>query len=90
VSHFQLSWPGSRELARPVVGQMLDCAANGAQYWDAGMLQQLFQGTCTEAGRDPGAVLEEVIGADGDVEDFWAQAGRTCAAGSCGWCSSPM
>jgi len=62
----------------------------GSCSWGGGALCELFERTCAEAGRDAAAVLEEVIGADGDVEDFWAGAERNLRAGCCGSCSSPM
>ena len=40
---------------------MLDYAANGTRYWGDGALAQLFWGTCADAGRDPGSVLEEAV-----------------------------
>lgn len=75
-------------IRREVVGQMLDYAANGVQYWGEDALRQLFERTCAGVGRDPGAVLEEVIGPEADVDDFWARAqaqpaGRGPAARVC-------
>jgi hypothetical protein len=68
-------------IRREVIGQMLDYAANGAQYWAEGALRLLFEGTCVGLGRDPGAVLEEVIGAEADAEEFWARAERNLRGG---------
>jgi hypothetical protein len=68
-------------IRREVVGQMLDYAANGARHWGEGALRQLFERTCADAGRDPGAVLEEEIGADADAGEFWAQADRNLRGG---------
>jgi hypothetical protein len=68
-------------IRREVVGQMLDYAANGTRYWGEGTLRQLFDRTCAEMGRDPGAVLEEVIGVNGDVDAFWVQAERNLRGG---------
>ncbi len=68
-------------IRREVIGQMLDYAANGAQYWGEGALRLLFEGTCAGTGRDPGAVLEEVIGAEADAEEFWARAERNLRGG---------
>ena len=42
-------------IRREVVGQMLDYAANGVRYWADGALRQLFERTCADTGRDPGA-----------------------------------
>jgi hypothetical protein len=68
-------------IRREVIGQMLDYAANGAQYWGEGALRLLFEGSCADTGRDPGAVLEEVIGAEADAEEFWARAERNLRGG---------
>lgn len=68
-------------IRREVVGQMLDYAANAARHWAGGTLRELFERTCASAGKDHSAVLEEVIGTDGDVEDFWAGANRNLRAG---------
>jgi hypothetical protein len=68
-------------IRREVIGQMLDYAANGAQYWGEGALRLLFEGTCAAIGRDPGAVLEQVIGAEADAEEFWVRAERNLRGG---------
>jgi len=68
-------------IRREVVGQMLDYAANGVRYWADGALRQLFERTCAGTGRDPGAVLEEVVGPDADAEDFWVRAERNLRGG---------
>lgn len=68
-------------IRREVVGQMLDYAANGTRYWGDGALRQLFEQTCADRDQDPAAVLETVIGGDGDVEEFWALAERNLRGG---------
>ena len=68
-------------IRREVVGQMLDYAANGTRYWGDGALSQLFGQTCAGAGRDPAAVLEEVVGQDADAQDFWDRAERNLRGG---------
>ena len=69
-------------IRREVVGQMLDYAANGVRYWGDGALRQLFERTCADTGRDPGAVLKEVIGPEADAGDFWARAERNLRGGA--------
>jgi hypothetical protein len=77
-------------IRREVIGQMLDYAANGAQYWGEGALRLLFEGTCAAIGRDPGAVLEQVIGARRLTRrSSGSGPSAISAAGCCGWCSSP-
>ena len=68
-------------IRREVVGQMLDYAANGTRYWGDGALSQLFGRTCADAGRDPAAVLGEVVGQDADAQDFWDRAERNLRGG---------
>lgn len=68
-------------IRREVVGQLLDYAANGIQYWGEGVLEQLFERTCADKGQDPAEVLEEVIGPDADAREFWSQAERNLRAG---------
>jgi hypothetical protein len=76
-------------IRREVIGQMLDYAANGAQYWGEGALRLLFEGTCAAIGRDPGAVLEQVIGARRLTRrSSGSGPSAISAAGCCGWCSS--
>jgi hypothetical protein len=69
-------------LRREVVGQMLDYAAHASRYWADGDLPEMFDRTCAEADRDPAAALEEVVGPDREVADFWAQAARNLRAGT--------
>lgn len=68
-------------IRREVVGQMLDYAANGVRYWADGALRQLFESTCAETGRNPAAILEEIIGPDADADDFWARAEHNLRGG---------
>ena len=60
---------------------MLDYAANGTRYWGEGALAELFERTCARIGRDPAAVLEEVVGQDADAQDFWDRAERNLRGG---------
>jgi hypothetical protein len=58
-------------IRREVVGQMLDYAANCVTYWSVETLQSGLDRTCRETDRPVEAVLRELIGADGDIEEFW-------------------
>lgn len=60
-------------IRREVVGQMLDYAANCATYWSVETLQSGLEKTCreTDPDRPMESVLRELIGEDGNVEEFW-------------------
>jgi hypothetical protein len=60
-------------IRREVVGQMLDYAANCAAYWSVETLQSGLERTCTETDPDRPveSVLRELIGPNGNVEEFW-------------------
>ena len=59
-------------LRREVVGQMLDYAANGSAYWQAGRIAESFASTMNANGRDAEQVLAAFIG-DTPAPDFWQQ-----------------
>ena len=58
-------------IRREVVGQMLDYAANWVTYWSVETLQSGLQATCAEAGHSLDAVLTELVGLNGSIDDFW-------------------
>lgn len=58
-------------IRREVVGQMLDYAANCLTYWSVETLRAGLEKSCKEMGQTVEAVLNELIGPDGDVEEFW-------------------
>jgi hypothetical protein len=58
-------------IRREVVGQMLDYAANCATHWSVETLQSSLEKTCAETGKSTDAVLSELIGPDGSVQDLW-------------------
>jgi hypothetical protein len=58
-------------IRREVVGQMLDYAANCFTYWSIETLQSGLEKTCREMGRPVEAVLNELVGQDGSVDEFW-------------------
>lgn len=60
------------EIRRRVVGQMLDYAANAAQYWDAERLRSSFVARCDSpeaAAKELAAFLED----ESTPEEFWEQ-----------------
>lgn len=58
-------------IRREVVGQMLDYAANCLTYWSVETLRSGLERSCKEAGQTVEAVLVELIGPEGDFEEFW-------------------
>ena len=67
-------------LRREVVGQMLDYAANGSAYWQAGRIADSFAASMAEAGRDADEVLSAFIG-ETTPQDFWQQVDANFSAG---------
>lgn len=67
-------------LRREVVGQMLDYAANGTVYWQAGRIAETFAATAAATGGNPDQLLSEFLG-DGDPEEFWQQVDSNMKAG---------
>jgi hypothetical protein len=62
------------EIRRQVVGQMLDYAANAAEYWPPDALPAKFAETCRARAIDPDATIYGVLGDGGDPGAFWAAA----------------
>lgn len=58
-------------LRREVVGQLLDYAANAVVYWPADSLREQFETQQAADGYDPDAVIAELLGPEGDPEEFW-------------------
>lgn len=58
-------------IRREVVGQMLDYAANCATNWSVDKLQAGLEKTCADNNQSVDSVLRQLIGPDGNVEDFW-------------------
>jgi hypothetical protein len=67
-------------LRREVVGQMLDYAANGSAFWQAGRIADSFAASMSEAGRDADEVLSAFIG-DTTPQEFWQQVDANFSAG---------
>lgn len=59
------------QIRREVVGQLLEYAANFANYWSAERIRNSFEGAWRDKGREPDEVLQESLGAH-DAEVFWA------------------
>lgn len=68
-------------LRREVVGQMLDYAANGTAYWQAGRIAESFIATMTDVGRDPDAELAAFLDGGVEPDQFWQQVDANFAAG---------
>ncbi|MBD0327704.1 MAG: hypothetical protein ICV68_14800 [Pyrinomonadaceae bacterium] len=56
---------------REVVAQMLDYAANATENWPTDRMREQLARRSADVGTDPTTDLREVIGADGDEEEFW-------------------
>lgn len=67
-------------LRREVVGQMLDYAANGSAFWQAGRIAESFAQSAAREGRDPDEVLSAFLG-DVPAEEFWSQVDANFSAG---------
>lgn len=68
-------------IRREMIGQMLDYAAHAVTSWTGASVLSDFEMTCATSGREPGAVMAELLGEDGDVEAFWAAVQRNLEAG---------
>ena len=68
-------------LRRETVGQLLDYAAHGATYWSASELRDGFEASCRDRGTPPDDALLELVGPDGDLDDFWTQVENNLRAG---------
>ena len=58
-------------IRREVVGQMLDYAASYSSYWSAETLQAELERTCALSGKTATEALQQLLGPEGDVEDYW-------------------
>lgn len=68
-------------IRREVVGQMLDYAAHAGPYWSIDTLMSMFSQTCGEMKKDPEKVLQDFIGADGEIDQFWTRVKTNLQAG---------
>lgn len=60
---------------------MLDYAANCLTYWSLDMLRTGLEGTCIAAGRSSDAALQELIGLDQTIDEFWQRVKTNLIAG---------
>ena len=68
-------------LRREVVGQMLDYAAHGVQYWPAAAIRAQVEARCRDEGRDVAEVLTTLVGEPVDPEGYWARVVEHLQAG---------
>jgi hypothetical protein len=68
-------------LRREIVGQMLDYAANGVGYWQAGRIAEAFASSMEKQGRDAQVELMNFLGPAADPETFWQQVDANFSAG---------
>lgn len=68
-------------LRREVVGQLLDYAANGVAYWQAGGLAAKFEASCEKHKKNPTEILEKFLPEHLDADAFWAQVDANFRAG---------
>ncbi|NUQ61141.1 MAG: hypothetical protein HUU20_01550 [Pirellulales bacterium] len=61
-------------IRREVVGQMMDYAANAVVYWPIEKMQAEYEQNCHAAGVDPRQRLEDFVGKDADLDEFWRKA----------------
>ncbi len=71
----------NREIRRMVVGQMLDYAANAVRYWPVAEIIERFEATCAERDVDPTETMLELLGEDGDPDEFWAEVDANLESG---------
>jgi hypothetical protein len=76
----ELKRAADTRLRREVVGQLLDYAANGTAYWQAGRIAENFTQTASVEGVDPDDRLALFIG-NRDPADFWNQVDANFKAG---------
>lgn len=60
-------------IRREVVGQMLDYAANAVSYWSINEIQNKFEKNCEKKGKDPEIEIQELIGNNVSIEEFWSK-----------------
>ena len=68
-------------LRREVVAQMLDYAANSVLYLPIDRLRADFESRCVQEDQEPELTLQEFLGSEGDLEDFWQTAKTNLQAG---------
>ncbi|QOZ42602.1 hypothetical protein XH89_03275 [Bradyrhizobium sp. CCBAU 53340] len=67
----ELKRQSDSRIRREVVGQMLDYAASCVTYWSVDTLWSALDRTRKEAGQTVEAALNELLGPEGDADEFW-------------------
>lgn len=68
-------------IRREVLGQMLDYAANGVAYWSLDTMRSAFESNWVKGGADATGELQDFLGAEADVDEFWQKAKTNLQAG---------
>lgn len=66
---------------REVVAQMLDYAANAVTYWPVSRMRERHASMCESSGVAADEHILQLIGNDGDVEEFWSLADQNLRNG---------
>lgn len=77
------------EIRRQIVGQLLDYAANGSQYWTVGKIREAFTATCLRNHLDETEVISNFVADAGEqdaeigelIESFWLRVQRNMQDG---------
>lgn len=77
----ELKRASDTRLRREVIGQMLDYAANGTAYWQAGRIAETFSARMSQLNFDPDQELANFLGGVADPQQFWEQVDANFAAG---------
>ena len=76
----ELKRASDTRIRREMVGQLLDYAANGVAYWQAGSIAETFRVTCASREANSEEVLSSFLG-DADISSFWEQVDANLKAG---------
>lgn len=68
-------------IRREVIGQMLDYAANAVVYWKAEELITCYETTCKLKNLDAVTQIQNLIGFDESIDDFWIRVDTNLKAG---------
>jgi hypothetical protein len=60
---------------------MLDYAANGVRYWSMERLRQDAAETAALSGADLDTIIHELLGGEGDIEEYWESVERNLSSG---------
>lgn len=68
-------------IRREVVGQMLDYAANAVAYWSLEVMISKYEVYCNQNDINPDLKIQEFIGENKSVNEFWENVGTNIKAG---------